>query len=69
MHVLTYLLEVQVKGTKTVQQPTKQYLDGLEEVYWDIIGNPNRSIVPATRNHVKHGLCTKKPTDIDKETL
>lgn len=52
-----------------MQQPTWQYLDGLEEVYWDIIGNPNRSIVPATRNHVKHGLCTKKPTDIDKETL
>lgn len=54
-----------------MQQPTKQYLDGLEEVYWDIIGNPNRSIVPATRNHVKQGLCKKKKptTDIDKETL
>lgn len=63
MHVLTYLLEVQVKGTKN-NAATYLAVPG-----WDIIGNPNRSIVPATRNHVKHGLCTKKTTDIDKETL
>lgn len=69
MHVLTYLLEVQVKGTKNNAATYLAVPGWLEEVYWDIIGNPNRSIVPATRNHVKHGLCTKNPTDIDKETL
>lgn len=55
MHVLTYLLEVQVKGTKNSAATYLAVPGWLEEVYWDIIGNPNRSIVPATRNHVKHG--------------